>query len=414
MFDPRLSSSADQYCPCSIIVFREHLNVSGRCDDELRNTTRTRLRGVAEAGQYISVAFVAVTCRETVSVIEEVARKSADSMGVMMLNNQQSTGHAVQDTSSAWGKVFVEVGAMESMNIFMIKGMRGKESRASLDVTLNRLVNLQFLEISNTDWREPIPTTVSRLTQISDLVVTGNSRLVRLPKGLLDQLGALTDLKLSRNRLTVLQKLDKNTALESLYLETNQLTALPSLDNNIALMDLYVGGNQLTTLSLPNNVALRILGASRNNLTALSLEQNTALKFVSVANNKNLDIIPSWVLQLPKLEYLDCSGNNITTLTNDNEFRSNAVDSDALGRNTSLLLLGGNPVCGTMSSGNREDTGLMWGGRWNVQCWSQCSSTCGVSIPWNTIHSWLGDGYCSAGCNSTACGYDGGDCLQEL
>ena len=341
------------------------------------------------------------------------------------------------------------------MTMFMIKGMRGKESREALN--LDRLENLKILEISNTDWREPIPTTVGRLTQLIDLVVDGHVGLARLPKGLLDRLGALTELKLSRNRLTVLQKLDKNTALKRLYLDVNQLTEMPSLDNNIALMKLYVNGNKLTALSLPNNaaledlvandnqltslslsnnVALKKLVASRNNLTALSLEQNTALtyfnvgsnfltrmpslkstaltKFISVANNKNLDIIPTWVLQLPKLEYLDCSGNNITTLTNDNEFRSNAVDSDALGRNTSLLLLGGNPVCGTTSSGNREDTGLMWGGRWNVQCWSQCSSTCGVSIPWNTIHSWLGDGYCSAGCNSTACGYDGGDCLQEL
>ena len=507
-------------------MLHEHLNISGRCDDELRNTIRTRLRGVAEAGQYISVAIVAATCRETISVIEEVARKSANRMGVLFLSNLQSMGRVVQDTSSAWGKVFVEVGAMESMNIFMIRGMRGKESRASLDVTMNGLENLQLLQIADTDWREPIPTKVSRLTQLRDLRLSEHSRLVRLPKGLLDQLGALTQLSLSRNRLTVLQKLDKNTALEYLNLAANQLAALPNLDNNIALEYLYaednqltelprldknivlkhlsVGGNQLTALpSLDDNTALEILYLDTNQLTELprldknivlkhlsvggnqltalpSLDDNTALeilyldtnqlfelprldnnialkhlsvggnqltampslestaleyltfsnnrlstwsaqgglpsslKFIGVANNMNLDTIPFWVLQLPKLEYLDCSGNNITTLTNVGEIRSNTVDSDVLGRNTSLLLLGGNPVCGTMSSGNREDTGLMWGSRWNVQCRSQCSSTCEMSIPWNTMRSWLGDGLCDAGCNSTACGYDGGDCLLEL
>ena len=419
------------------------------------------------------------TCRETISVIEEVARKSADRMGVLRLSNRQSMGRVVQDTSSAWGKVFVEVGAMESMNIFMISGMRGKESRASLDVTLNGLENLQFLQIADTDWHEPIPTKVSRLTQLRDLWLVGHSRLVRLPKGLLDQLGALTDLTLSRNRLTVLQKLDKNTALkvldlaanqlaalpdldknialEKLYVEDNQLAALPDLDNNIALEKLYVEDNQLTELprldkntaleylnlaanqlaalpDLDNNIALKGLNVGGNQLTAMPSLENTALgemyfsnnrlstwsaqgglpsslKIIGVANNINLDTIPSWVTQLPKLEYLDCSGNNITTLTNVGEIRSNTVDSDALGRNTSLLLLGGNPVCGTMSSGNREDTGLMWGNRWNVQCRSQCSSTCETSIPWNTMRSWLGDGGCDAGCNSTACGYDGGDCL---
>jgi hypothetical protein len=129
-----------------------------------------------------------------------------------------------------------------------------------------------------------------------------------------------------------------------------------------------------------------------------------------------VDPAPTWVQRLPHLEYLDVSDNNVTSLiAKDNVASSEKaverVGQGGLGRNASLLLLGGNPVCEAVMNGARADGA--WGSRWHVQCKSQCSDTCPHSIEWKTVKSWLGDGKCNVECNSTACGgFDGGDCLQ--
>ena len=85
------------------------------------------------------------------------------------------------------------------------------------------------------------------------------------------------------------------------------------------------------------------------------------------------------------------------------------------GRNKTLLLLGGNPVCGNGNSGqmSRGSGGGVLGAQWFASCQSQCSSTCPRSIPWEhaKVTDWPGDGYCDLGCNTAACSYDGGDCL---
>jgi hypothetical protein len=68
---------------------------------------------------------------------------------------------------------------------------------------------------------------------------------------------------------------------------------------------------------------------------------------------------------------------------------------------------------GAGGGGGGATTTAVWSSRWNVQCQSQCSENCSVSIPWKRYRSWLNSGMCDTGCNTTACGYDGGDCTKE-
>ena len=591
VFDPLLGSNANDYCPCSLVVFREQLNSSsGRCDDGIRNKSRNILRGIAEAGQYVSVAFVAAGCRDTVSVVRDMVQKSANSSQVLGLYNLPNASGASRNTSVAWGKVFREVGKTKNVAILDVSGMRGSDSRAAFGDNVGRLTNLQMMFVRNTDWRDPIPVAVGRLTQLRNLYVYDNPRMVVLPKGLLDGLGTLTHLMLSRNQLTAIPSLEKNTLLRLLNLQDNHLISIPSLEKNTALLTLRLQANHLTEIlslekntalsslrlqnnrltkipSLEKNTALEWLDLENNHLTAIpSLEKNTALEYLDLQNNRLAAIpslekntalnslrlqnnhltsipslgtntmlsklylqnnrlaaipslekntalyllylqnnhltsipslgtntmlselylqnnrlaaipslemntalevlevennhltripslkntmvtwllvannslqsssawpspghlpnsleflsvaqnqlvhIPTWVQQLPRLEYIDASTNNITSL--DEKDSNIGTPGDAavavqggLGRNASLLLVGGNPVC-EYSVEQRS----VWGSRWNVQCQSQCSSTCVVGIGWGSLSSWLGDGECDPGCNNAACGYDRGDC----
>ena len=244
MFDPRLGSSADTYCPCSFIVFSEQLNSSGRCDDAVRNNTRQSLIGVAEAAEYVSVVFVATPCRETVSVIQRVVRDSAEHAHVLGLVNVPATltrgTTGGEDTSSAWGEVFNEIGKTKNLGILDLTGMRGSASHTAFAANVGRLENLRMLKVSETGWRDPIPSSAGRLTQLRDLIASDNPRMVALPKGVLDELGAMTALELVRNRLTEIPSLLKVTSLNKLDVRMNRLTQAPDLEMNVVLKYLYV------------------------------------------------------------------------------------------------------------------------------------------------------------------------------
>ena len=133
--------------------------------------------------------------------------------------------------------------------------------------------------------------------------------------------------------------------------------------------------------------------------------------------SNRLTNIPALVDQLPSLKYLYVSNNTITSLdtlaasvASEDEA---AVQSDYNDINDeTLLLLGHNPVC---ANGGTSGSAVL-GAKWFVSCQSQCSSTCPVSIPWKRaeVKDWRGNGQCDIGCNTTACSFDGGDCLKSM
>ena len=178
------------------------------------------------------------------------------------------------------------------------------------------------------------------------------------------------------------------TGLVELNVKNNRLTQLPDLATYTALGYLYASGNRLS--SWPR-----------------SLERLTNLAGLEMQRNQ-LTNIPALVDRLPDLKYLDVSYNAITSL--ESLAATAAVGGEAAvqsGRNETMLLLGRNPVCTNGGTSSRLDA------KWFVSCQSRCSSMC-PSIAWEPASATdsRGDGACHAGCNTTACSYDGGDCVK--
>ena len=220
----------------------------------------------------------------------------------------------------------------------------------------------------------------------------------------------LLNLILNNNHLTLHPSLEMNTVLVMLDLSNNRLVQIPSLEKHTALTYLYVGNNPLTSSVWSS------LGPALTSLRVLS------------AAHSRLDHIPSWVQRLPQLVYLDLSGNNITSIgapDGASPANANQVVPGDLGRNASQLLVGGNPVCEMTTvvagSGGGVAATAVWSSRWKVQCRSQCSNCTlfrcmDIVIPLEEhymVYEYclIIGGMCNIGCNTTACGYDGGDCL---
>jgi Leucine-rich repeat (LRR) protein len=258
------------------------------------------------------------------------------------------------------------------------------------------------------------------------------NQLTQIPN--VDKHTALERLFLSNNPLTQGPRLDKNTALKQLGLSNNQLTQSPRLDKNTQLKYLLLHNNQLTqSPGLDKLAKLKYLYLHNNQLTqSPSVLTNKELFRVGLASNQ-LTSIPAEMNQLPNLKYLDVSDNDIRSLDTLMTPAAGAGDSATSlleGRNETLLLLGGNPVCVNGNSGEMSrDSGGTLGATWFASCQSQCSRTCRFSVSWEpaSIEQWSGggtcwfgcssgamegSGLCDLGCNTTACSYDGGDCLE--
>jgi Leucine-rich repeat (LRR) protein len=248
---------------------------------------------------------------------------------------------------------------------------------------------------------------------------------------------ALQKLKLHSNRLTKIPNIEKATMLQILELNDNLFVEGPDLTKNIRLVRLHLQGNMLTSIpnlatltklttlklgdnplgplpSLDTNTALTELFLNSLSLSSWpSLESLTKLTLLRIRDNR-LTTIPAFIGKMSNLKYLDASDNDIQSLdTLTTTTTTAAVATTQSGRNETMLLLARNPVCvnGTIDATFTSASSAL-GAMWFASCQSQCAGTCN-SIPWKPVgqKSNLGDGKCKLGCNTTACSYDGGDCL---
>ena len=298
-----------------------------------------------------------------------------------------------------WTKI--PAGALTSMVELLELDMRNNHLSLLPDLTSNTaLTNLVA-----TKNRITLLPDLTKNTRLTDMHVE-NNRITLLPD--LSKNTALGYLYVRNNHITLPFVLTKNTALVRLDLSDNPLSGNPSLQMNSALEALWMNFNNLTQLpDLATNTALDTLGFSGNSLSSSSwpqsLERLTMLKYISMNSNR-LATIPAFVDRLPHLIYLDVSDNAITSL---DELMVTGDSNAQSGRNNeTFLLLGNNPVCVNGTSGGSLDA------KWNVSCQSLCSSGCmSVGTPVNKWGDSRGDGTCHFKCNTTACSYDGGDCL---
>ena len=251
-----------------------------------------------------------------------------------------------------------------------------------------------------------------------------NAGLTAIPTGALDTVVKLAQLYLENSQLEQIPSLKNNTQLVRLNVADNRLKEIPNLENNGNLERLYLSSNRIS--SWPESLA-RITtrespqpgggpgkwarpGGVWGQLSQLSVAGNTLLT------------IPGWVTQLPNLKFFDASDNNITsletlTLADVKGAVAAAGETPTRSRNQTMLLLGRNPVCASGTGEVARQLGAVdgstLGSKWFVSCQSQCSSSCARSIVWKpaSIKDRRGDGFCDIGCNTTACSYDGGDCV---
>ena len=250
------------------------------------------------------------------------------------------------------------------------------------------------------------------------------NRIERLPDG---PLAKLWSWDLTNNSLTVIPSyIGKMSFLEDLFVSNNRLTFVASELGMLASLNrLSLWNNRLSELPeslgrLTSKEGTSLLCKLRNNrLARIPLSFHSPVCATFDVSGNALTEVPSVLGRWGKqLKYVDLSRNRIegfgaslgdigsdskkaTALT-----RSITVSSDAI-----PVLLGQNPVCGsnqTTGGANFRSAGS-FDKRWNVMCEVMCSNECPNTFPGNTFNI-SGNGACDAVCNTSTCGYDGGDC----
>ncbi|CAL6107115.1 leucine-rich_repeat domain-containing protein [Hexamita inflata] len=158
----------------------------------------------------------------------------------------------------------------------------------------------------------------------------------------------LTELNLSKNKVSDLSVISKLKNLKKLDLQENRIKDISALQYLPNLTHLNLFGNYLTsyTLTLPNLVELLL---SYNWLLDNSgLQHSPKLQKLYLSGTKTTNLIFSTISQLFGLKYLDLMYNNISDIT----YLSNFVDLQILelGGNQQLLNIGPLKFCTQLTS----------------------------------------------------------------
>lgn len=234
------------------------------------------------------------------------------------------------------------------------------------------------------------------------------------------EMSLLEDLFVSNNRLTfVASELGMLTSLNRLSLWNNRLSELPE---SLGRLKKKKEGTSLLC-KLRNNRLTRIPLSFHNLVCATFDVSGNALTEVP-------SVLGRWGKQL---KYVDLSMNRIEAVgASLGDIGSDSMKATALSNTVSNdaipVLLGQNPVCGSNRTTGEANLHLpgSFDKRWKVMCEVMCSNECPNTFPGNTFNM-SGNGVCDypnavysspdgltwqkiAACNTSTCGYDGGDC----
>ena len=164
------------------------------------------------------------------------------------------------------------------------------------ELTKADLEKVTYLSLADKKLTE-VPNGLAKLSQLTDLRLSRN-KLTDV-KGL-EKLDQLTKLYLPDNQLTDVKGLENLTQLSTLSLFNNQLTNVKGLENLTQLTRLELGGNPLIDVTgLEKLMQLEVLALMRNQLTDVTgLEKFTQLRVLWL--NDNPDLTKAQIDQLQK------------------------------------------------------------------------------------------------------------------
>ena len=436
---PVFSFPKHESCACTNFVY-----VDGDCSSPTSVAARKELLLVAENSHNIILASIIFRCTETVIGVNKLL-DTATLLSVLYLEReQQLNGHwpvwpAVQGVSRLTSLNVIRLRNIQissdwllpkapSLKALMLLGVgaRGVTRAISQARELNMLSNIRELKLSNNNLTR-VPAELSLLIETGHSALNFldmlNNRIAALPDSI-GRLSTLQGLYVENNHLTELPaSIGQLSELTALFVNSNRLTSLPGSIGQLSRMaTLDLHSNRIT--ALPDSIGqlskrLASLLLQSNQLTALpdSIGQIAGLGVLNLASNR-LSSVPDSIAKLGRLRFLDISTNSITSVAFLTAMRGSEKDRrlyhgtllKPAGGNDTLVLLGGNPVCGN----NSLLPPLILGKRWYAKCWSPCAPTCN-SIAWKPAQMMLdrrSNGKCDVGCNNTECGFDRGECAN--
>ncbi|KAF3948052.1 hypothetical protein CMV_025901 [Castanea mollissima] len=215
--------------------------------------------------------------------------------------------------------------------------------QGSIPSSISRLVNLTYLSLSSNNLQGSVPSSISRLVNLTSLSLSSNNLSIMLDLEMFSNLNNLYVFNFSYNNLLV--SINNNLTftlpnLKELYLSSCNISEFPiflKVATNLGSLDLSnnkihsqtpewlgaVGRNSLTFLDLSHNFLTSIDMVPWTNLIFVDLRNNLLqgpcptlnalnLRYLFASNNNLSGGIPSLICNASSLEVLDLSHNNFS------------------------------------------------------------------------------------------------------
>ncbi|KAF3945553.1 hypothetical protein CMV_028085 [Castanea mollissima] len=200
--------------------------------------------------------------------------------------------------------------------------------QGSIPSSISRLVNLTYLSLSSNNLQGSVPSSISRLVNLTTLYLSSNNLSIMLDLEFLSNLNNLNALSFSYNNLLV--SINNNLTftlpnLEELYLSSCNISEFPiflKVATNLGYLDLSnnkIHGQTPKWLGAVGRNSLYFLDLSHNFLTSIDKIQgpfptlnSLNLQYLFASNNNLTGEIPSLICNASYLDVIDLSHNNFS------------------------------------------------------------------------------------------------------
>ena len=274
-----------------------------------------------------------------------------------------------------WTKLPVEIQEMNALKVLQVNhGILQQVPKVFDDTSFNKLVVVDF----SYNLLSTLPTSLGSMK--------------------------LTHLKLANNKLTnVPESIWKNNYIYHLELDNNNISKIhSSIQNAKSLTNLYLSNNSISEIPIElTTLSLYVLTLDGNRLTKITenIGNIKTLSILNLHNNNNISTVPDSIGKMMKLGQLDLRNNAIEILPNEAILK--------LKKSLKYIYLHDNPLCtnGWLNANSDMKNMVDQSAElYDAGCEPQCSMFC--------QDRWLDSKKCGRECNSKACKFNNGACLQ--